>query len=383
MPNLDTKDFICTGCFLCSNICPTNAIEIKEDKEGFYQYEIKEDKCISCEKCVNICPKLNHVEKEYDILKCYAAYSKDDEILKQSSSGGLFTELASYILKNNGVVGGACWQDGIIKHILIKKEKDLEKLRGSKYLQSNLGDIFIETKKALDNNKKVLFSGTSCQIGALNNFIKHDNLYTLDIVCHGVPSVKTFWLSLEQRFNKKGMKVNFRSKPNGWLNFEIEYEGIHSISFNKDAWFDKYLNNHFLKKDCYNCPFIDKKRLADISLGDYWGINVTDKDFFKQNDNKGVSVVLINSVKGSDLFKNIKDKLIFKETSTLEAYKYNSRLLNGKYDDIYFKKRIKFYEKLSKNEIIFDDTKVKVQKTTFIRRCINKLKRILKRCFVK
>jgi len=379
MRNLDNKKFICTGCFLCSNICPTDAIKMIQDQEGFYQYQIIEEKCISCEKCVKSCPKIQNIDKEKDILNAYAAYTKDDEVLKQSSSGGIFSELAKEIFNQKGVVVGATWQKGEVKHILISKEKDLEKLQSSKYLQSNLNQIFNETKKALDKNKIVLFSGTSCQIAALNNFIKHDNLYTVDIVCHGVPSQKVFNLSQKQRLGKENVEVNFRSKANGWADFELEYKNEHSIFHKKDAWFSQYLDNHFLKKDCYDCPFISKERLADISLGDYWGIANVDAKFFKDNNNKGVSLVLINSRKGQKLFDNISDNLVYKETKAEEANKYNQRILSGKYDDEYLIKRANFFKKYHNNEIIFDDSKVIIKKTSIIRRVLGKIKRTIVR----
>jgi len=345
MNNLNSKKFECTGCFLCGDICPTGAIKMVRDEEGFYQFNIEENKCTECGLCVKKCPKLNAIKKNKASKNCYAAYSKDNDVLFVSSSGGIFSELAKVILTDNGVVIGAAWIENDIKHIYIDSLNDLEKLRSSKYIQSNLEGIYMIIKEKLNEKRKVLFTGTPCQVAAVKNFIEDDNLYLIDLVCHGVPSKLVLDASIKQRFNKDDLRVNFRSKTTGWhYKYSLEYYNKNYKKTNKntaDGWFKGYLNNNFLKKDCYDCNFTGINRVADITLGDFWEIGQIDQEFYKENNDKGVSLVLINNDKGKNLFDQIKENIVFKEENIELAVKYNPRITNGKYDKEDYNNRIK------------------------------------------
>lgn len=372
--NLDNKNFLCTGCFLCHDVCPVNAIAIITNNEGFYEYKIDEEKCIKCGKCVSVCPKLIHKFKNNPMQDCYAAYSKNKNVVLNSSSGGIFTELANCILDQKGYVVGAVWIDKKIKHIIIDNKKDLDELRKSKYLQSNLENIYSKIQELIKNDKLVLFSGTPCQVGALNNLVQSDNLYTIDIVCHGVPSSKVFETSLIQRFNKVPQKIDFRNKVKSWNLYQIKYDEK-KINFIEDGWMKNYLNNSFLKKDCYDCPFVkDNKRVGDLSLGDFWGIDKIDFEFFKMNKDTGISNVIINNPKGQKLFNKIKSNIIYKKQDLELSYQHNPRINNGKYNDQFLEKRKIFFKLYSNNKFKFKNDNV-VNK---FKKYLSKTKNILK-----
>lgn len=350
MNNLNSKIFNCTGCGLCSNICPTNAIKIEHDEEGFYQFNIDEKKCIDCGLCVKKCPKINFKNKNNkEEINVYAAYSKNKEIVSSSTSGGTFSELALQIIKENGIVIGVSYENNKVKHIVINNEKELEKLKGSKYIQSFTGNIYNIVKENLKQNKKVLFSGTPCQCAAMRNMINNDdNLIIVDIVCHGVPSYKVFQKANKDRFNKEITKVQFRNKKNGWSNFNIRYYNKNRIiktnMHRHDDYFAGYLKNYYLMKSCYNCEFANIPRVSDITLGDFWGIETINKDFFKNNNDQGVSLVCINNKKGQKLFDKIKENIFCSKESLESSYKYNPRINNGNYDEKMLENRKIFFE---------------------------------------
>ncbi|MDD3392061.1 MAG: Coenzyme F420 hydrogenase/dehydrogenase, beta subunit C-terminal domain [Bacilli bacterium] len=362
MSNLKDKNFICTGCFLCQSICPVGAINMEKDSEGFYKYSIDEDKCINCGLCVKKCPKLNPIQKNNEIRECYASYSKDKGILRNSSSGGIFSELANFFLDNNGIVIGAGWSNNDIKHMAITDKKDLPKLRGSKYLQSNLNDIYDEIAEAIKQKRKILFSGTPCQVYAIKSLYgNYSDLYTIDIVCHGVPSKLVLDYSIKQRYNKESLLIDFRNKQTGWYyKFALKYTGedfSKTMVNDKDGWFVEFLDNKFLKKDCYNCQFTGLKRSSDITLGDFWGIVDIDNDLSVQNQDEGVSLVLINSDKGDTLFNEITNKVIYKKEPLDKAINYNKRIVDGKYSDSALEKREQFYQLFEAKKIYFKDKK--------------------------
>ena len=185
----------CTGCRMCEQICPVNAIKMIENKEGFIEPVIDKTKCINCGLCSKRCPQLNEIKREDYKMEVYAAKNKNIEEQKSSSSGGVFSVLANYVLENNGIVFGCAFNDNLIaEHIGIEDKNELYKLRGSKYVQSNTKNTFKDVKENLENSRMVLYSGTPCQIAGLKQFLgkEYDNLYTVDLVCHGVPSPKLF-----------------------------------------------------------------------------------------------------------------------------------------------------------------------------------------------
>lgn len=325
----------CTGCSACLNICPVNAIKFVENKEGFLYPEIDLDKCIHCNKCRNTCialhPKLTSSKAE----ECYAVKAISDEVRKTSSSGGVFHYLAMKILEDNGVVYGAELKNFKVEHIRITDEKDLIKIKGSKYAQSNLKNIFQQVQKDLKDNKKVLFSGTPCQIQGLKKYLLHDyeKLYTVSVICHGVMSNKVLQKRIkefEQQYETKITDIKFRSKINGWDKASIEYisQRINkAYPFANDTLMNLYNSNFILRESCYNCSAKGlENNIADIILGDYWGIYHVHREML---DNLGVSAVIIKTKKGQQLYNKIREKIIATETDIQNIIKYNPAIIES------------------------------------------------------
>ncbi len=326
---------LCCGCQACYNICPNRAINMIESNDGFFYPEINKEKCIDCGICKKACPIINKLENNNSPTS-YAAYTKSDSTRMNSSSGGIFSTLASYILRNNGIVFGASFTDNyMVKHISIKSEDDLKKLRGSKYVQSKIGDTYKECKDYLEANHLVLYTGTPCQINGLYTFLgkEYSNLYTQDIICHGVPSPKAWKKYIEYRKmqdkDNKLLNVNFRSKRKGWRFYEIEFsyeDNLYRNEHKNDIFIKAFLKNLSLRSSCYNCHAKTKQRISDITLGDFWGIDNIDKNY---NDDKGVSLVIINSEKGMKLFEKIKNDISYKNTNYEVSIEYNKSLYNS------------------------------------------------------
>lgn len=311
----------CTGCGACANICPKAAIQMLPDEEGFIQPVIDDALCVKCKLCEKTCPVLSCKKNANSLHPNIYAMRADDEIRSRSSSGGIFTLAAQWILSQNGVVCGAAFDDNMqLKHILIESENDLDQLRGSKYLQSNVNDIYIRIKSLLNSNRKVLFSGTPCQVAALYSVVgENENLYTVDILCHGVPSQAVFNLYCDYiARGRKISSVNFRSKEFGWVanHIKIEFDNKenHVGTDREDPYEIGFLRNLFLRRSCESCSFSEFPRWGDISIGDYWGISKMDPS---QNDGKGTSIFLANSEKGKEIFNAVYKKTTWKKTSVL------------------------------------------------------------------
>ena len=319
----------CYGCGACYNICPKNAIKMEENKEGFKYPSINKDKCCDCGLCSSICPLNNIQYKNTSFPACIAA-AAEDKYRKESSSGGIFPLLAEEILKDQGFVCGAVFKNNIVEHAIIDNLEDLKKMQGSKYVQSDIKDIYKQIKVLLENNKKILFSGTPCQVNGLNNYLqkKYSNLITVDIVCHGTPSPAIYQKYISEFETETGNKVlytKFRDKNYGWFPLTTTIITDKNEQFPRLATCDNYmkafLNNISLRKSCYDCQFHNIPREADITLGDFWGIN----DYYKNlDDSNGTSLVLVNSQNGQQLIEKIKNKcLIFKEMPIDIALKTN------------------------------------------------------------
>jgi len=342
----------CCGCHACYNICPTNAITMKEDEKGFKYPEIVEDKCIKCGACKKVCP-VQSKERHDGEVRAFACYNKNDAERLKSSSGGIFVLLAKEILKKGGIVFGASLNlDLKVVHIGIENEEQLIKLMGSKYVQSDIGNTYKQAKEYLEHGRYVLFSGTPCQIGGLKSYLgrEYDKLYCQDLICHGVPSPKVWEKYKEYREKKDNSvlaNVSFRNKDEGWerLCLKFEYKNkAYRKDLTEDIFLQLFLKNIILRESCYNCSFKGKNRISDITLADYWGIQNIHADM---SDNRGVSLAICHSGKGKELFDNIKYKLVYKETNLDKAIKYN---LNMIYSEKMNSKREEFFEKLDKDD---------------------------------
>lgn len=315
----------CCGCTSCYSVCPVNAISMQEDTEGFLYPIVDEEKCINCNACVASCSFRKDIEekeyrkKMYNVPIAFAAKHKSLDIRMNSRSGGIFTAISNYILSIGGVVYGCILDNNLMPmHVRAEIPEIRDLMRGSKYVQSNMNDIFKSVQKDLEEGKKVLFSGTSCQIAGLHYFLKKDNssLLCIDIVCHGVPSPKIwrdYYKWNQDKYKSKIERVDFRNKIDyGWkAHFETLWfedgKKVDSRIFTK-----LFYTNMIIRPACYVCPYKDYIHPGDITLADFWGI---DKAFPEFDDDKGVSLVLINDEKGTELFDKIKSDLEIIQTT--------------------------------------------------------------------
>lgn len=318
----------CCGCTACASICPKGCIAMQADEEGFCYPQIDEALCIDCGLCEKVCPLLHKPDK-HGIISVYGAKNIDDSVRFTSSSGGMFTLFANAVLQSGGTVFGAELDDAFqVCHTSITNTGELFKLRGSKYVQSKMTGIFKKVRTLLNNGKKVLFSGTPCQIAGLKGFLMKDyeNLTTVDVVCHGVPSAKVYNKYLQEIASDTGesiTKVNFRDKANGWKQGEtLFFTKTHRIGAPKrqETYMRLFLNNVSIRPSCGDCAFNNKRSLADVTIADYWGI---DKQFPEFDDDKGITLVLINTTKGKQLFDSIKDKTTYISTDFKKGAQYN------------------------------------------------------------
>lgn len=315
MINFDFKKH-CYGCELCKNICPKNAIEMQENDNGFLNPVINMKKCIHCGLCEKKCLYLNERTVDNKIDKnneSFAIQIKDKGNLKKSSSGGFFYEIATNFIKNGGYVSGCVWDDNMLpKHIVSNQLEDIKKMQGSKYVQSDLSNVFKEIQKIIDKNQ-VMFVGTPCQVKAIKSFINNENLFTISLICEGVPSRKVwkkYKESLEKSQKSELVKVNFRNKENcGWKMPDSVYifeneKKIKNLSFNLDYYVSSFIEGLIMNERCYNCQFKGNSNPGDVIIGDFW--KVPDYIFGSKTKN-GVSAIIIKTEKGKNLFKYLQN----------------------------------------------------------------------------
>lgn len=321
----------CCGCSACVSSCPKKCIGMIEDDEGFIYPNVEIEKCIDCHLCEKVCPILNRKELGGYDSQAFAAYNLDEEERMNSSSGGIFSLLANQILTEEGVVYGVAMSNdcSFVRHIRVESKNELNALKGSKYLQSRIGTTYEEIKNDLKKNKKVLFSGTPCQIAGLKSYLKndYDNLFCIDVVCHGVPSEKLWRKYLcfhEKESGATVQQVFFRYKYYGWkmyslcLNFSTnkKYKKVHY----NDIFMQLFLQNNCLRPSCYSCAFKGKHDISDISLADFWGAESICPEM---DDDKGLSLVIVHNKKGDRLFQKINDNIISKKVDLNRAIALN------------------------------------------------------------
>ncbi len=303
-----TDKIKCTGCTACEQICPVGAISMEQDKEGFFAPFIDDKICISCKKCISICPAENPPEKVEPLV--YGARAKDEEIVLQSSSGGVFSLLAKRIIEESGIVWGAGFDDDFnVVHKFIDKAEDISLLTVSKYVQSQVGSSYKEVLKELLTGRKVMFVGTPCQCAGLHAFLgkEYENLIMVDFVCHGVPSPKLYKKYLEEiSGGKKIIRVNFRQKTKGAdgyvMGLDLADSTVYRSPVAQDPYMLAYAQDITLRKSCYACFSKDLHSVADLTLGDFWGLDETDSPLA---DKQGVSLVMANTDKGKKVFYDI------------------------------------------------------------------------------
>lgn len=312
------KQFCC-GCTACVHSCPVHCISMQEDQEGFLYPTVDEARCIHCNKCREVCPIARPLIP-HGTTSTYVGYAKDQYTRRDSSSGGVFSLIAEWIFNRNGVVFGAAFDENLtVRHVCAETPTELCLLRGSKYVQSNLGNTFAEVKKHLAEGRWVLFSGTACQIAGLKKHLEkdYDHLLTIDLLCHGVPSPKVWKLYLEDQTqkNKSGVTaVWFRDKRIGWKQYSVtlqfENGNICSRLFSDDSFMNMFLGNIDLRPSCHDCQFKTFPRVSDLTIGDCWGVeNVMPE----MDDDKGTSVILVHTDKGQAVLNEIQEVMRLKK----------------------------------------------------------------------
>ena len=324
----------CTGCGACVQACPKKCISWDEKDFGFNYPLIDVDVCVDCGRCENVCPIDSDLKKP-DGQRAYAVVLKDKDTLLKSTSGGMFSALAGYVFENKGVVYGCSMESGFqVKHIRVSLEMDLEKLRGSKYVQSNTENTFAQAEADLKNGLVVLYTGTPCQIAGLYSYLgkEYDNLITADIVCHGVGSQKYFdkFMDYLKEANKDMTDLKFRSKKfAGWscgtgtISVQVDKKLIQKPFYDyKNYYYRYFLNSEIFRESCYFCSYANIARQGDFTLGDFWGVEKLGLDL---DTSKGCSLLLVNTQKGAEIFNTI--DLVGKcEVSIDNAVKHNGQL---------------------------------------------------------
>jgi len=344
---------LCTGCTACEKSCPANCIQMVSDEEGFKYPVIDSSKCLKCGKCINVCPIINRYKDDFVNPSAYAVINKEELIRKNSSSGGVFNLIARQILSTGGVVYGAGFNENFdVQHKRIECIDQINELMGSKYVQSELGESYKLVEKDLKDGKKVLFTGTPCQIGGLKAYLgkEYENLLTQDLICHGVPSPKVWGNYKKYISNGKALsKVSFRNKSTGWKAYSTKYEfddGTNDICpASQDAYMRAFLTGLSVRPSCFSCTYRNLHRQSDITLADFWGV---EKICPKMDDDKGTSLVLIHSEKGQRLFDLIKSDVDTCQVEMVDAVKYNHSYLHQAKPSPF---RQKFFKSLEKKTV--------------------------------
>ena len=347
------------------NVCPKSAIHMEKDEYGFVYPEINIEQCVECGACKRVCAFQNKTTQNKP-QRVLAIAGKNDSLVKKSASGGLFATIALAVLEQGGCVYGAVMLHENhklrIHHVCCETKEELERLQGSKYVQSSLGSIFKDVQEKLKKGKTVLFSGTPCQVDALKSYLRKDyeKLLTVDIICHGVPSEQFFNDYIhytEKNLGGEILDFKFRDKSMGWgLNAKADYVNAtgkingYSVSYLDSSYYDLFLNAKIYRENCYHCPYATQKRVGDITIGDYWGIEDEHPEVLLQNggslsEQTGISVMMLNTDKGADFFESVKDQFTYYESTFEKAAKRNTQLVHPVKHTKAREKVLKLYKK--------------------------------------
>lgn len=375
----DKRD--CCGCHACYNICPQKCISMQPDAEGFWYPLVDIEECTDCGLCEKMCPILNKKIVENHPV-AYACINKNDKIRQQSSSGGAFTVIVEKVIANNGVVFGAGFDGEFnVVHSWTDKLDGLSNFRGSEYVQSCIGDTYKEVLDFLKQGRQVVFSGTPCQIAGLRSYLGKDYeaLICLDIICHGVPSPKVwqrYKLHMEEVYHAKAKRITFRRKNCGWklysVSFSFDNGTEYSQKFSDDIFMQGFLHNIYLRPSCYACSFKTLNRQSDITLADFWGIQSLLPGF---DDDKGTSLVLVNTQKGAGIFSSVVDKISYEKVDINQAILYNTSAVKSV---DYNPKRDQFFQELS-GSVDISQLIAKYTKVSFLKKVYMKVRTLLSR----
>lgn len=335
LPQLATVNS-CTLCGSCSNACPTGAISFTKSYLDFQYPQIDAQKCVGCKSCVKKCPVLTDFNHSVPMSewKAFIAKNTNDEIREKSTSGGVFYAAAQQIIKNHGYVCGAVIDKNFqVKHICSNKEEDIFRMMGSKYAQSNMGNIFQQVQQLIKKGIPVLFTGCPCQIAGLQAFLekKYHNLILMEVICHGIPSnlmLQNYVSLLSQKKHSKVIQIEFRNKHNGWHSSSVRAKYKNGKTYDKitiaDAFMKGMLQNIFLKSSCYACKFRPFASSSDCMVGDFWGAEV---EIPEQDDNRGLSVILIHNKTAEEWVNNL--GLSIQKYNVENIIKYNMTIIKS------------------------------------------------------
>ena len=331
---------MCTGCQACRIACPKHCISMKEDDKGNIYPAIDNTLCIDCRRCQKVCPSLNPPVFSKRPLKVYAGWVKDKKARKYSTSGGISYVLSKHFLEKKDVFCGALWtKDGAV-HKLSSEISDLKKYQGSKYSHSDVKNCYKEIREELSLGRSVLFTGTPCQVAALRKYLnkEYDNLFTVDIICHGVPSrriLRDNIKDIEQVHGKKVVEMRFRDKQPDQLHTCCKYifeDGTFVLhEYRKDFFFRSFVDNYALRENCFNCNYSRIQRVSDMTIADFWGYQPKSLKFYKHE--LGVSIIIVNSEKGERLIDMVKDSIVYEERDYHECINRNMYKPQLKPDD--------------------------------------------------
>lgn len=380
MPELPSTT--CTGCGTCAQICSVHAIDMRASSEGFLYPFIKADTCVGCNVCEKRCPVLHPPTAHSTQIETYGCINKNEQIRNDSSSGGVFSACAEYIIDTGGVVFGARFDaDFSVVHGYAQTREELAAFRGSKYVQSTIGNAYADCKRFLESGRCVLFTGTPCQIGGLKAYLnkEYEQLYLMDMICHGVPSPllwKKYVAYRAGQANSPVRRIAFRHKNCGWKRFSVAFSFENAAEYratlDKDSYMRLFLRDVCLRESCYACSFKTEHRVSDITVADFWGVESVCPQLF---DDKGTSLVLVQSEQGKKLFEAAAQTLTIQKVSLSEGIRSNPSLITSARRP---KKRDSFFYELEEKplEAVFRkygrDTLCK-RCYLFAKRCIRKL----------
>ena len=382
----------CTGCAGCEQVCPKDAISMNI-ANGFLYPQVDEKLCIDCGLCDHICHYDKDIANQF-VKKAYAVKNKSIDIVKKSSSGGMFYALAKYVIQNGGVVFGASFDNDLhLNYDFTDNIENLDKFLTSKYLQSNVNGSFKKVKEFLQQGKKVLFCGTPCIVNGLQNYLQKPspNLILVDFICHGIPNPKFFEKyvkELEKKYKSKLISFNFRYKKNGWEDYCIRLEFENGKSILKPAADDPYmklfLKDIILRESCYNCNSRGDRRYSDITMADFWGIKDSYPNLY---DKDGVSLVIINSKTGQDIFYNISDSIKFDEVDFEKKKKSNLSYCKSPENPAIIREKV--YSNMDKYTVqqladkFVDKISLKKKIRLFLGKIFKKIKRLFRKFITK
>lgn len=324
----------CSGCGICKASCYHNAIQMKENEDGFLVPIIDESLCVRCGRCERLCPVLCKLATFEFEQKVYIACNNDRSVVKKSSSGGLFFELANYVITNNGVVYGAAWGKELsVNHIRIDSKNDVQRLLKSKYVQSNINEMIPQIKNDINNGLLILFSGTPCQVAAIRKYFGYNykKLICVDIVCHGVPNKRffnDFICYFEKRKKDKVQLYCFREKNKYIGSYATRIVGQkrqYIKTWRSLSYSYLFMNGFIFRESCYNCQYACKERVGDISLGDFWGAKRYHSAF---DTDYGASMVMVNTDNGEWLFNKIETEICYEVSKYEYAAANNAQIVH-------------------------------------------------------